>query len=76
MTFFDLLLAWNMGNARPEDLELIIPQDHENYDIIAFGLQEATWAQSSTLKEEEDVNSCYQQLVADFSKCLPKHVLV
>ena len=37
--------GWNMGNAPPErSFDRIIPFGGGQYDIVAFGLQEATWS--------------------------------
>lgn len=68
-----------MGNARCEELNDILPPNGGKYDIIALGLQEATWGTPKDKNDSQDgdqLNSCYEQLTTDISSCLPQFDLV
>ncbi len=62
-------IGWNVGNARPDQFEQILPARGGAYDIIALGLQEATWSTKEDPNASEDENS-YKQLQAELAKCL------
>lgn len=40
------ICTWNLGNAKPYELEKLINNKNESYDIVAFGLQESTFSNS------------------------------
>mmetsp|Transcript_23470 Transcript_23470/g.34446 ORF Transcript_23470/g.34446 Transcript_23470/m.34446 type:complete len:481 (+) Transcript_23470:109-1551(+) len=68
-----MVISWNMGNAPPErSFDRIIPFGGGQYDIVAFGLQEATWSVPLKKKDEVDIadeNSaeglCVRQLLRE-----------
>ena len=45
-----LTASWNMGNAKAEGLEHLIPHEGGEYDLIVLGLQESTY----NMKEKKD----------------------
>ena len=62
-----MCVGWNMGNAPPErSFEQMVPIRGGEYDVIALGLQEATWSVKKT-KEESETSAeaqCVRQLLA------------
>ena len=45
-----LTASWNMGNAKAEGLEHLLPHEGGEYDLIVLGLQESTY----NIKEKKD----------------------
>lgn len=59
-----------MGNQRCETLEDMLPRRGGAFDIIALGLQEATWTESGESESKKNDDSCYKQLETDLKKCI------
>jgi hypothetical protein len=48
--------SWNVGNKRPEGLANFLPSADADYDIIAIGLQESTYAH---VEEDHSQNAAH-----------------
>jgi hypothetical protein len=80
-----MVVTWNMGNAKAEGLENMLPASGAGYDLIVLGLQESTYTVKG--KEEKDksgapkrkgkVDPCVAQLMDQIEIVLgPEFVLV
>ena len=65
LLYLTSLVGWNMGNAKPVGLNLVIPPKGGDFDCITFGLQESTWAGKS-----DDDSGCVQYLLAEIQDIL------
>ena len=57
-----LCLTWNVGNAIPKEYDKLIPKDGEGYDIIAIGLQEATF-RGRSIRQSISLDACLNQIL-------------
>ena len=57
-----LCITWNVGNAAPKEYNELIPKDGEGYDIIAIGLQEATF-RGKSIRQSISLDACLNQIL-------------
>lgn len=73
-----MVVTWNMGNAKAEGLDHVLPANGLGYDLIVLGLQESTYAvkgdkeksQSPSQKRKGKVDPCVAQLMDQIESIL------
>jgi hypothetical protein len=63
--------TFNMGNAKDEGLEHLIPAEGGDVDLFAIGLQESTYSDGVSITEMEE--KCVLHLTATIDKLLGEH---
>jgi hypothetical protein len=69
--------TWNMGNAQGENMKHFIPEDGNDYDIIAIGLQESTYKIGDESKEGSSTSEgCIKHLSQELETILGKNFFI
>lgn len=69
--------TWNMGNAKGENMKNFIPENGQDYDIIAVGLQESTYKIGDESKEGSSTSEgCIKHLSQELETILGKSYFI
>jgi hypothetical protein len=57
-----MIVTWNMGNAKAEGLENILPATGSGYDLIVLGLQESTYTVKAKDENKEKAGNSKRKI--------------